>query len=274
MREIFDWAGNYRRSGLRLFRISKMRLYDFGCQIRNSFASIVAVFFILLSAGSSLAQLSQRSASDDRGAIVVRQPAAQKLDGYRSSRDYQYDYDTRPPDNPWAKFKEWFWRQVNEFFQSKAYKSFWQYVILAVIAGLVIWLLIKADVLAFMFPKKAQQSPLDYESGVENIHEVDFETAIEEAIGQRNFRLAIRLLYLQTLKRLTDGGLIAWKPDKTNRQYVFELINTPFQADFDRLTTQFEFVWYGDFPLDEARFQQVRSDFMRFNKDGLNQIAR
>ena len=204
----------------------------------------------------------------------MRYPADEQLNKFHSDRDYQYNYDAKPPTSPWARFREWFWRKVNEFFSSKAYKSLWQYVILLAIAVAVIWLLIKADVLAFMFPKKAQDAPLDYENLGENIHEINFETAIEEAVTQRNFRLAVRLLYLQTLKRLTDANLIAWKPDKTNRQYVYEMANSPFHADFEYLTTQFEFVWYGDFPVDEARFQQVKNNFLAFSTNRLRPVTR
>lgn len=87
---------------------------------------------------------------------------------------------------------------------------------------------------------------------------------MEDAVTERNFRLAVRLLYLQTLKRLTDAGWIAYKPDKTNQQYVYELTSSPLQADFERLTRQFEFVWYGDFPINEARFEAIHSQFKQF----------
>ena len=119
--------------------------------------------------------------------------------------------------------------------------------------------------LGYLFPKKAQSSDLDYATLEENIHEIDFDLAVEDAVNQRNFRLAVRLLYLQTLKRLTDSGQINYKPDKTNRKYVHELTNKPFQADFEALTRQFEFVWYGDFPVDEIQFGQIRQQFQQFN---------
>lgn len=112
---------------------------------------------------------------------------------------------------------------------------------------------------------------LAYENLAENIHEINFDTAIDEAVGQRNFRLAVRLLYLKTIKQLTDAGRIAYKPEKTNRQYVYELANSPLQTDFERLTSQFEFVWYGDFPVDEAQFSALRTAFVAFNRSGQRQ---
>lgn len=201
---------------------------------------------------------------DDRAPIHIRYPAPDHLRDLQTDHDYQYGRDTPPPENPIARFFQWLFRKFGEFLRSDAYQNVWQYVILAAVAGLVIYLLMKAEVMGFLFPKRAQASRLDYENLAENIHEIDFDTAVEQAVTERNFRLATRLLYLQTLKRLTDAGRIIYKPDKTNRQYVYELVNSPLQADFEMLTRQFEFVWYGDFPVDEARFGQLRQQFRQF----------
>lgn len=211
------------------------------------------------------ASVTTVQAPDDRSPVRVRYPLPDRLKEYQTDRDYQYGRDVAPPDNPIARFFNYLSRRIMSFLASKAYQNFWQYVILACIAGLVVYLLMKAEVLGFLFPKKAQSSPLDYENLQENIHEIDFDQAIDEAVNQRSFRLAIRLLYLQSLKRLTDAGRIQYKPDKTNRQYVYELAGQPFQADFERLTRQFEFVWYGDFPVDEARFTAIRNQFNQFD---------
>jgi hypothetical protein len=199
-------------------------------------------------------------APDDRAPLTVRYPATDKLRDFQNSREYQYDYEAKPPQNPLLKFWYWFLRKLGEFFVSKSYQNFWQYVILAALAGLTIWLLAKAQVLGFLFPKKGESLPLDYDMLTEDIHAIDFAESIEQAIEARNFRLAVRLLYLQTLKRLTDAGRIAWKPDKTNRQYVQEMKS----ADFEQLTTQFEYVWYGDFPVDERRFGMIQEEFRSF----------
>lgn len=206
------------------------------------------------------------AAPDDQSPVGVRYPAPDRLRALQTDRDYQYGRDAPPPENPLARFWEWLWRKIGEFLASKAYQNVWQYVMLAAIAGVVIYLLMKAEVLDFLFPKRAQSGPLDYENLAENIHTIDFDTAIDEAVSQRNYRLAVRLLYGQTLKRLTDAERIQYKPDKTNRQYVHELANSPLQTDFETLTRQFEYVWYGDFPVDEPRFGAIRQQFQSFNR--------
>lgn len=228
---------------------------------------LFSLWFSVSSLCISVTQFTYAQVRDDRTLVQVRYPAPNHLRDLQTDRDYQYGHDAPPPDNPVARFFSWLMRKLAEFMSSKAYQNVWQYVILAAIAGLVIYLLMKAEVLGFLFPKKAQSNGLDYENLAENIHEINFDVAIDEAVTQRNFRLAVRLLYLQTLKHLTDAGRIEYKPDKTNRQYVYELANSPLQTDFEHLTRQFEFVWYGDFPIDETQFQYVSQQFQAVNNE-------
>ncbi len=209
--------------------------------------------------------------ADDRSPIRVRYPAPSHLNDLQSGHDYQYGRDAPPPENPLARLWAWFIHKIGNFLSSEAYENIWQYVFLAAIAGAAIYLLMKAEVLGFLFSKKAQSAGLDYENLAENIHEIDFAKAVDEAVSQRNFRLAVRLLYLQTLKQLSDANRIDYKPDKTNRQYVYELTTSSLQSDFEKLTRQFEFVWYGDFPIDEAQFAALQTTFNQFNRTGKQQ---
>lgn len=202
---------------------------------------------------------------DDRSTIRARYPAADKLAGYRRDRDYQYDRDTTPPESVFGKFWAWLSEKITNLLRSKAYRNVGQYLVLLVMAGLTVWLLYKAEVLGFLFPKKAATDPLNYENLSENIHEISFGERIDEALAQRNYRLAVRLLYLRTLKQLADQNLIAWQPNKTNRQYAHELAKSPLRPDFEALTTQFEFVWYGNFSIDERDFGQLADQFNQFN---------
>ncbi|WP_338873272.1 DUF4129 domain-containing protein [Spirosoma sp. SC4-14] len=202
---------------------------------------------------------------DDRAAVRVRYPAPEKIREFKEDRNYQYDHDAPPPENPIARFFSWFYQKFINFLNSEAYQNIWQYVVMACIAGFAVYLLMKAEVLGFLFPKKAERNSLDYESLAENIHEIDFDSAIADAVAQHNFRLAVRLLYLQTIKRLADAGRIVYKPEKTNRQYVYELATHIDPTAFENLTRQFEFVWYGDFPIDESRFATIQQQFRQFS---------
>lgn len=206
------------------------------------------------------------AAANDRTPITVRAVNAQKLRDIQGDRAYRYGDDVPPTASLWDQFWSWFWYKVGELLRAKAYRSVGQYILLLAVAGLVIWLLYKAEVLANIFPGRAKQTGLGYETLDENIHQINFSDRINEAIESRNYRMAVRLLYLQTLKSLADGGLIRWQPDKTNRQYAYELTGNAKRLGFEQLTTQFEYAWYGDFPVDETRFKHIRQQFQQFNE--------
>lgn len=94
---------------------------------------------------------------------------------------------------------------------------------------------------------------VEYEVVEDTIYGVDFSAEIAKAIKQNNYREAVRLVYLQTLKALTDDKKIDWQPFKTPSQYVREM---PV-ADFRKLTNIFMKVRYGDFKADEALYRET-----------------
>jgi hypothetical protein len=200
----------------------------------------------------------------DKTPIQPRSPSAQHLDDFRNDRAYNYERTVPPPQNPLARFWDWLMRKLSEFFRSNSYQNFWQYVFLAAVGALVVWLLYKAEFLGGLFGRKAEEDLLAYNRLTENIHELDFNSLIEEAIEGHNYRLAVRLYYLKTLKQLTDKQLIHWQPTKTNRVYVDELGSSLLRTEFEQLTSQFEYVWYGEFRVTETEFELLKNQFQFF----------
>jgi len=92
----------------------------------------------------------------------------------------------------------------------------------------------------------------------------DYDRALEEAVQQGNYRLATRFLYLQLLLRLSEKNLIVLETDKTNYQYILELSNTLYKNDFADITLFYEYVWYGEFGLDEDSFNRFREQCKQF----------
>lgn len=66
---------------------------------------------------------------------------------------------------------------------------------------------------------------------------------------------AVRLLYLQTLKQLSDEKRIDWQLYKTPTQYVYEVRMPAFR----QLTNHFLRVRYGNFEATEALFHVMQS---------------
>lgn len=82
----------------------------------------------------------------------------------------------------------------------------------------------------------------------DTIYGIDFEQQIEAALGRNDYRTALRMIYLQTLKWLDDNHHIHWQPQKTPSQYVREYRCAPFNT----LTTLFIRIRYGGFEANRA----------------------
>ena len=101
----------------------------------------------------------------------------------------------------------------------------------------------------------------------ENINDPD--SLLRNAIKAGNYRLAVRYLYLQSLQRLSERKFIEINTNKTNYEYVTEIRKHRFANEFASLTLQYEYVWYGEYPVDERLFEQIQNGFTQFNKNHL-----
>lgn len=101
--------------------------------------------------------------------------------------------------------------------------------------------------------RRRKDDALSYEVTEDNIYGVDFEQGISRAVAGSRWNEAVRLAYLQTLRRLSDAAWIAWRPSKTPTQYTHEVTTAPFRA----LTGHFLRVRYGGFAATEAVWHEV-----------------
>lgn len=69
----------------------------------------------------------------------------------------------------------------------------------------------------------SRKNALPYAVEEDTIYGVDFVRGIADALSRSDYREAVRLLYLQTLKQLSDEKRIDWQLYKTPTQYVYEV---------------------------------------------------
>lgn len=120
-----------------------------------------------------------------------------------------------------------------------------------VILILILWLVYKKRPELFMrSPKNAHP----YEIEEDTIYGVDFPVEINDALSRLDYREAVRLLYLQTLKQLSDHKRIDWQPYKTPTQYIYE-VQMPV---FRQLTNHFLRVRFGNFQATKELFHAMR----------------
>jgi hypothetical protein len=91
----------------------------------------------------------------------------------------------------------------------------------------------------------------------------------QEAIGKRDYRQAVRYMFIELLDGMADRGLIAQTPDKTNQQYLREVEQTGMRQALAGVMLQYEYVWYGEFTPDEQQFSVIQKTFKQFQKEWL-----
>ncbi|MEI9921573.1 MAG: DUF4129 domain-containing protein [Bacteroidota bacterium] len=107
----------------------------------------------------------------------------------------------------------------------------------------------------------------DVSRAVENIDELEIDGLLRQALEAGDLRMAVRIQYLILLKKLNEVGLIAWKKDKTNRDYLSELYGRDEYYDSVRgLTLAYELVWYGERNVSNESFQRLSGEFESVNR--------
>lgn len=207
------------------------------------------------------------SVKDNR--LELRDFDEQKIEAYKKSRDFMYDREP-PGKTPWERFWQWLMRHLDNWLSdSKAgyvFDNYVKYLLIVAVVLVVVKLLLKANLNALFFRRANANKMLGHEVLDENIHEMDFDGLVERAITERDYRKAVRLYYLKTLKQLTDKGLLDWQINKTNYDYQLELEKTVHFQPFRELSLLFDYVWYGEMPIDKEQFGGIRDSFVQFQR--------
>lgn len=183
--------------------------------------------------------------------------------------DPAYDYN-RELITPELNLFEWISRQFGEFLRKifgSRFAEEYSGLILICIAIILLLLIIR-----FVYKKRPElfmRSPknaLPYTVGEDTIYGVDFPGGIAGALSRQDYREAVRLLYLQTLKQLSDAERIDWQLYKTPTQYLNEVRLPAFR----QLTNHFLRVRYGNFEATEELFRTMQALQEEIGKGGVS----
>lgn len=168
---------------------------------------------------------------------------------------------------------ERFWRAVGRFFDrlfsfgSKDSLSGLEIlfkIIAFLIIGFVVYMIVKIIINkdgGWIFGKSNRK--IDVSDLVEeNIHTIDFQTIINNAKKEENYRICIRYYYLWVLKTLADKEIIEWDMEKTNADYVYEISDKKTKTDFQYLSYLYDYIWYGEFELQKNEFLKAEKSFL------------
>ncbi|MEQ9219388.1 MAG: hypothetical protein RLO17_15160 [Cyclobacteriaceae bacterium] len=98
----------------------------------------------------------------------------------------------------------------------------------------------------------------------ENVSQTDLEKWLEQAISGKNYRMALRIYFLMAIQALDHVGLIKWKKEKTNWEYLDELKDHSLRDSFRSLSVSFDEVWYGEKVLSEDKMVREIAVYRQF----------
>ena len=233
--------------------------------LRIYWMMMATVVFALLAQGPR-AMAAPAVPRDTASAVTPRVFSRSRIEHYRHSPEFRYDASRTRPRGLWPRIRYWMNWLLSQLLGAAT----------GTLAGRIISVLVLLGVVAYLAIRMAgvRQAPLDRGSrhapeafiSESDIHQVDFSQAIAAAADQGNFRLAVRLWYLSTLKQLSDKGVIDWRPGKTNYAYLAEVASMPYRAEFASLTADFESSWYGDQPVRQEHYHLLERQFTGFHQ--------
>ncbi len=177
------------------------------------------------------------------------------LDNWRDDSLYDYSRELTQSDfSVWGWLEEHLNELLSSIFGSSFYSKYGAEIWITI--GVVLTLMIVGIIIYYrpslFYNRKTDQLP---DTGIEdNIYGFDFNVEIRKAFERKDYRQAVRMVYLQTLRTLSDEALIDWQPFKTPTQYTYEVSSGTFRE----LTNHFLRVRYGDFPADEELGREMQ----------------
>jgi len=240
------------------------------------FYSLILFSFVVFS------QEKQIVIQNDTTSIVPKKINSQDLNAYKVDKNFDYEESIAKEEPTFLeRFFNWMGRQFLRFlewiFGVKYAKGIFANILMALpylVAAIVLFLIIKFFIKVNIkwVISNAQNKNIVQLSEDENlIKHANFEELISKAIKDQNYRLAIRYFYLKILKQLTEIELIKWEIQKTNEDYIKELSEKRIKEKFKSITRLYDFVWYGNFKINESQFSLVKLDFNSLEKEINNQ---
>ena len=172
--------------------------------------------------------------------------------------DSQYDYDRELVGGD-ESLLEWLRRVIIEWLEDNLEivldNDVANYILIGlgvVVVLFLAWLYWRVRPRLFMRGEKKEA--LDYDVQEDTIYGVNFEVNIAKALREKDYRQAVRLVYLQTLLHLQNAGRIDWQPSKTPIQYMRHVNNLAFTT----MSHHFIRVRYGNFEATKELFDEMQ----------------
>ena len=224
---------------------------------------------------TSFAQQDLLSVKNDDSKIEIKKITEDDLKTYKEDKSFNYIEEIQE-ESFLQKFQRWlkniltkFWEAIFGVGTATGFLYFifniLPYILLAFLAFLLIKFFLKVNSRNIVYGEQNSTS-FQFTEEEQIMKNEDINQLILVAIKNQNYRLAIRYYYIQTLKFLTEKNIISWESEKTNLDYIKEIDDGILNSDFKNVTKIYNYIWYGEFSIDELKFEKLKNTFETLNK--------
>ncbi|PKP26350.1 MAG: DUF4129 domain-containing protein [Bacteroidetes bacterium HGW-Bacteroidetes-2] len=237
---------------------------------------ILLILFLFSFNSSTIAQdsivvpLKKEVLYDRDGEVNLLKFDQEKIESLKKNPDFDYS-EKETEDNSWLKFKRWLWQIWSGFwswlfgnYQGNSFLVFLvkiiPYIIIIGLVAFVVWVFYKLNIGANLLKSKAKPEVF-FTDEEEIIKSKNIPELIEKAVLEKEYGLAVRYYYLLLLKKLAESEIITYEFDKTNSDYIKEITEEKIQVNFLKVTTIYDYIWYGNFTISETDFKKAQQIF-------------
>jgi hypothetical protein len=230
----------------------------------------IAIFIINSCCAFATAKDSVSVATDT--SRIVPKHFSENLREKYSGSDFDYDSLEGEAENILGRAITWFLNSLESIFGIQISPELYQ-ILKIIVYGLLLvfalYILIKflvGDSASSFFGRKSKQvAPLAFQE--EHIENIDLDAHIKNALKAEDYRLAFRYMFLKSLKLLSLNNIIEWHFEKTNSDYYREIENAHLRENFKKASYLYDNIWYGEFALDKAGFENAQLIFEQLNQN-------
>ncbi|QLE01589.1 DUF4129 domain-containing protein [Galbibacter sp. BG1] len=210
----------------------------------------------------------------DRNSVIKQRNLDKDVKEKYTSEEYNYETNANP-NNWFSRLKKWFVELISDLFnienriQAQRISQLISRVFYFLIVLAVIYFIVKAVLRKegrWIFGRSAGKKLLHVQDIESNIYQTDFKQLIEEAVAQKNYRLAIRYYYVWFLKELSEKGHLEFDVEKTNSDYINEIKESSLKKDFSYASYLYNYIWYGEFNIALTEYDRAAVKFEHYIK--------
>jgi len=218
------------------------------------------IWIILFLISFSATSQTEATLAKDTLKHEIRKISENTLQKLKTDAQLIYERNAEAPQSLWDKIKSWLLQSFLKLWNKNGVGKFIEWGLIIFFLVFLILKILKTNLHSLVIVGSTNKR-LKFSILEEDINKLNLDELIENAIENNDFRLATRFLFLKLLKQLSSNQWINWKINKTNREYFKELDGSIFSGEFRELASTYEFIWYGDFRVNQSSFEKIKTKF-------------